>query len=91
MTSRDIIEEAEIATLGSPDQIPQPVSFFAEVEAITMLIKYERIVDGFFDFSGTSIEYLQNEMGVPSPFSYIIFFMGTIVSLYLSTKITAVS
>jgi hypothetical protein len=72
------------------NEVPQPVGFIAEIETVSMLMKYEKIFYSFMEFSGSSVEYLEQELGVPYPLSYVIFILGVVCSLYISSLISKV-
>ena len=81
-----IIEGAEVAQAGSP--IPdQPVAFFAEIETISLLMKYEKIFESFKEMAFNGADYLEKDLGVPYPVNYVIVAMSSILSLYLSSLI----
>lgn len=77
----EVIEGAEVVQSGSDMPPPQPVAFFAEVETITMLMKYEKIAQNVIAVVDDYAKVLE-DYGIPSPFSYIIVITSSILSLY---------
>ena len=67
--------------------IGQPVAFFAEIETVSLLMKYEKIFESISEMAFTGADYLEKEFGVPYPFNYIVVVLSSILSLYLSSII----
>lgn len=81
----EIIEGAEVTQVGPHGEMPQPVSFIAEFETITLLMKYEKVFYSLKEFAFSSVDYLESDVGVPYPFNYIVFILGSICSLYMTS------
>ena len=82
----EVIDGAEWTQVGSDVEKPkQLLGFIPEIETISLLMKYEKIWASFCVLATDSSTYLEQELGIPFPFNYIVFVLSTIVSLYLST------
>ena len=81
----NIIEGAERTKLGEgAEEVPTPLGFVAEIETLSLLMKYEKIWYGFKQFADESAAYFEKDLGIPYPFNYIVFILVTIVTTYLT-------
>ena len=83
-SSKQPIEGAEITQLGPNNEVPKPVGFVAEIETISLIFKYEKVIETVKEFISGGAKSLEKEYGVPFPFNYIIMITGSIVSIYVS-------
>ena len=87
LTSAPLLEDAKVSELGPDNQVPKPVGFVAEMETVSLIFKYEKVIATFKEFISNGAENLNTNYGVPFPFNYIIMIWGTVVSIYTSNKI----
>ncbi|CAI2361523.1 unnamed protein product [Moneuplotes crassus] len=86
--SGQLIEGAERVKLGDEAKdVPQPTMLIGEIETISLLFKYEKILYGIKEFADTYAEYFEKELGFPYPFNYIAFVVVTIVTSYIANKL----
>lgn len=75
---------AERAQVGPHEEMPQMVGFIGEIETLGLLMKYEKIWENLSLFAEDSVGYMEKQWGIPYPFSYIVFILSSICSLYFA-------